>query len=99
MGSVVYAESGQTDLLEAWLFIAEKNLTAADGVLDAIEREATIRGSGHYRYTCFAPFKRCTANRVLRLRSSREANTKPTPTGPKSSPTMTAPGHGWIAML
>ena len=29
-------------MLEAWLFIAEENLTAADGVLDAIEREAAI---------------------------------------------------------
>lgn len=42
MGAVLYAQSAQTDLLEAWLFIAEENLTAADGVLDAIERETTI---------------------------------------------------------
>jgi len=40
MAGVLYAQSAQTDLLEAWLFIAEENPVAADRVLDTIEREA-----------------------------------------------------------
>jgi toxin ParE1/3/4 len=40
MASVVFANSAQTDLLEAWLFIAEENITAADRLLDTIEHEA-----------------------------------------------------------
>ncbi len=42
MGAVIYAQSAQNDLLEAWLFIAEQNLNAADSVLDTIGREAEI---------------------------------------------------------
>lgn len=42
MASVQLARSAQTDLLEAWLFIAEENQDAADHVLDAIEREANV---------------------------------------------------------
>jgi plasmid stabilization system protein ParE len=42
MGTVLFAQSAQTDLLEAWLFIAEENLNAADKVLDTIEQEARI---------------------------------------------------------
>lgn len=42
MGAVLYAQSAQNDLLEAWLFIAEQNLNAADSVLDTIGREAEI---------------------------------------------------------
>lgn len=42
MGKVNFAQSAQTDLLEAWLFIAEENLNAADHVLDIIEQEAKI---------------------------------------------------------
>jgi toxin ParE1/3/4 len=42
MGKVNFAQSAQTDLLEAWLFIAEENLNAADRVLDIIEQEAKI---------------------------------------------------------
>ena len=34
MASVQFARSAQTDLLEAWLFIAEKNQSAADHVRD-----------------------------------------------------------------
>jgi toxin ParE1/3/4 len=41
MARVRFTQSARTDLLEAWLFIAEENPTAADGVLDAIEHEAT----------------------------------------------------------
>lgn len=40
MARVQFTQSAQTDLLEAWLFIAEENPAAADRVLDAIEREA-----------------------------------------------------------
>lgn len=40
MAGVVFTQSAQTDLLEAWLFIAEENQTAADRTLDAIERQA-----------------------------------------------------------
>jgi plasmid stabilization system protein ParE len=39
MAGVVFTQSAQTDLLEAWLFIAEENQTAADHTLDAIERQ------------------------------------------------------------
>lgn len=42
MTTVVFAQSAQTDLLEAWLFIAEDNLNAADHMLDTIEQEANI---------------------------------------------------------
>ena len=45
MGELLFAQSAQTDLLEAWLFIAEDNLSAADQVLDSIEREASILAS------------------------------------------------------
>ena len=40
MAGVIFTQSAQTDLLEAWLFIAEENQTAADRTLDAIERQA-----------------------------------------------------------
>lgn len=40
MARVRYTASAQTDLLEAWLFIAEENPVAADRVLDIIEQEA-----------------------------------------------------------
>ena len=40
MAGVVFTQSAQTDLLEAWLFIAEENQAAADHTLDAIERQA-----------------------------------------------------------
>lgn len=45
MAGVVFTQSAQTDLLEAWLFIAEENQTAADRTLDAIERQAQALGS------------------------------------------------------
>jgi toxin ParE1/3/4 len=41
MATVKFARHAQTDLLEAWLFIVEKNLIAADHVLDVIEQEAS----------------------------------------------------------
>ena len=40
MAGVVFTQSAQTDLLEAWLFIAEENQTAADRTLDAIAHQA-----------------------------------------------------------
>lgn len=45
MATVEFARNAQTDLLEAWLFIAEKNQSAADHVLDTIEHEASILGT------------------------------------------------------
>ena len=40
MSQVFFARSAQTDLLEAWTFIAEESFEAADHVLDVIEKEA-----------------------------------------------------------
>jgi len=40
MPRVTLTQSAQTDLLEAWLYIAEKNLQAADQLVDAIEQNA-----------------------------------------------------------
>lgn len=45
MGRVLFTQSAQTDLIEAWTFIAEENPTAADRALDAIEREANALSS------------------------------------------------------
>jgi plasmid stabilization system protein ParE len=42
MSRVLFAQSAQADLLEAWLFIAEENMDAADGVIDSIDKEAQI---------------------------------------------------------
>ena len=42
MSKVRFTKSAQTDLLEAWLFIAEGNLNAADQVLESVEREADL---------------------------------------------------------
>ncbi len=40
MQRLTLAQSAQTDLLEAWLYIAEGNPQAADRLLDAIDKEA-----------------------------------------------------------
>ncbi len=40
MTQVLFSESARTDLLEAWLFIAEESIEAADGVIEAIHHEA-----------------------------------------------------------
>ncbi len=40
MTQVLFSESAKTDLLEAWLFIAEESIHAADGVIEAIHQEA-----------------------------------------------------------
>jgi plasmid stabilization system protein ParE len=40
MTQVLFSESAKTDLLEAWLFIAEESIDAADGVIEAIDQEA-----------------------------------------------------------
>jgi plasmid stabilization system protein ParE len=45
MGRVLFTQSAQTDLIEAWAFIAEENPTAANRVLDTIEREANALSS------------------------------------------------------
>ncbi len=40
MPQVLFSDSAKTDLLEAWLFIAEESIDAADGVIEAIHQEA-----------------------------------------------------------
>lgn len=40
MATVILTRSAQTDLLEAWSFIAEASFEAADRVLDVIQQEA-----------------------------------------------------------
>lgn len=40
MPRVLFSESAKKDLLEAWLFIAEESMDAADGVVEAIQQEA-----------------------------------------------------------
>ena len=40
MASVVYSASAERDLLEAWLYVAEDSVIAADRMLDQIEAEA-----------------------------------------------------------
>jgi toxin ParE1/3/4 len=45
MARVLYTRSAETDLLEAWLFIAEEDPVAADRVLDAIDVEANTLSS------------------------------------------------------
>lgn len=42
MPRLVFTERAQADLLEAWLYLAEANLAAADKVLDTLEKEATL---------------------------------------------------------
>lgn len=42
MAGLRYTQSAENDLLEAWLFIAEDSLGAADRVVDAIHREAQL---------------------------------------------------------
>ena len=42
MPGLFFTESAQADLLEAWLYIAEDSPSAADRVLDAIERDAGV---------------------------------------------------------
>lgn len=40
MAKVFYSASAESDLLEAWLFVAEDSVAAADRMLDQIEAEA-----------------------------------------------------------
>ncbi len=40
MASLRFTSSAENDLLEAWLYIAESNITAADHMLDQIEAQA-----------------------------------------------------------
>ncbi|MDH4482636.1 MAG: type II toxin-antitoxin system RelE/ParE family toxin [Rhodoferax sp.] len=42
MPLLVFTERAQADLLEAWLYIAEDNLAAADRVLESLEQEAKV---------------------------------------------------------
>ena len=41
MATILYSASAENDLLEAWLYVAEDSVTAADRMLDQIEEEAT----------------------------------------------------------
>lgn len=41
MAIVFYSASAENDLLEAWLYVAEKSVTAADRMLDQIAAEAS----------------------------------------------------------
>jgi len=40
MTHVLFSASAKSDLLEAWLLIAEESVDAADGVIEAIHPEA-----------------------------------------------------------
>lgn len=40
MANVFYSASAENDLLEAWLYVAEDSVAAADRLLDRIEAEA-----------------------------------------------------------
>ena len=40
MGSLRFSASAENDLLEAWLYVAEDSLDAADRLVDQIEAEA-----------------------------------------------------------
>ncbi len=42
MPILCFTENAQADLLQAWLYVAERNLAAADGLLEAIERDARV---------------------------------------------------------
>ena len=39
---LVFTERAQADLLDAWLYISEDNMEAADRVLDVVEQEAKV---------------------------------------------------------
>ena len=42
MPKLTFTESAQADLLQAWLYVADENLAAADGLLEAIEHDAGV---------------------------------------------------------
>ena len=42
MTNIVYTSSARLDLLEAWLFIAEDNLNAADQMLETINENISM---------------------------------------------------------
>ena len=42
MPLLVFTDRAQADLLEAWLYIVEDNLAAADRVLESLEQEANV---------------------------------------------------------
>lgn len=42
MPRLTFTESAQSDLLQAWLYVADQNLAAADGMLEAIEHDAGV---------------------------------------------------------
>ncbi len=42
MGKVRYSASAETDLLEAWLYVAEDSIEAADRITDQLDAEARV---------------------------------------------------------
>ncbi len=44
MGRVAYSHEAREDLLSIWLWIAPDNMTAADAVVERIERRAAMLG-------------------------------------------------------
>jgi toxin ParE1/3/4 len=40
MSRVLFADSAKADLIEAWLFIAQESVVAADNVIDTINHDA-----------------------------------------------------------
>ncbi len=42
MAKLLYSASAESDLLEAWLYVAEDNVAAADRMLDQIDAQATL---------------------------------------------------------
>jgi toxin ParE1/3/4 len=40
MSRVLFADSAKADLIEAWLFIAQESIVAADDVIDTINNDA-----------------------------------------------------------
>ncbi len=42
MPKLTFTETAQADLLQAWLYVADENLAAADGVLEAIAHDAGV---------------------------------------------------------
>jgi toxin ParE1/3/4 len=47
MVTIRYSASAENDLLEAWLYVAEDSVMAADRLLDQIEIEATSCSISH----------------------------------------------------
>ena len=42
MAKLFYSASAESDLLEAWLYVAEDSVAAADRMLDQIDAQASL---------------------------------------------------------